>query len=78
MENVHSKNVLTKFRVGVHHLEVEKGRLLKIKYSDRKCKLCNEEVEEEIHIGMLCNILFPIIDKISFNINSTVWIMYWS
>ena len=54
MENVHSKNVLTKFRVGVHHLEVEKGRLLKIKYSDRKCKLCNEEVEEEIHFSIRC------------------------
>jgi len=44
MEYFHSKNVLTKFRVGVHHLEVEKGRHLKIKYSG---KLCNEEVEEE-------------------------------
>jgi hypothetical protein len=54
MENFHSKNVLTKFRVGVHHLEVEKGRHLKIKYSDRKCKLCNEEVEEEVHILIRC------------------------
>ena len=54
MENVHSKNVLTKFRVGVLHLEVEKGRLLKIKYSDRKCKLYNEEVEEEIHFLIRC------------------------
>ena len=31
----HSKNILTKFRVGVHYLEIEKGRHLKIKYSGK-------------------------------------------
>jgi len=51
MEYFHSKNVLTKLRVGVHHLEVEKGRHLKIKYSG---KLCNEEVEEEVHFLIRC------------------------
>ena len=51
MEDFHSKNVLTKFRVGIHHLEVEKGRLLKIKYFG---KLCNEEMEEEVHFLIRC------------------------
>jgi hypothetical protein len=33
---------------------LKKGRYLKIKYSDRKCKLCNEEVEGEVHFLIRC------------------------
>ena len=86
MENFQSKNVLTKFRVSVHHLEVKKGRHLKIKYFDRKCKLCNEEVEEEIHFLIICKKLElvrkksirKIIDKYKALAIRQIWALYWT
>ena len=43
------RRVLTKFRIGSHNLEIELGRHKNIKSSDRLCKLCVDEVEDEIH-----------------------------
>ena len=54
LNNQSSRNTLCKFRVGMHKLEIEKGRHLKIQLSDRICKLCQEEVEDEIHFLLSC------------------------
>jgi hypothetical protein len=77
MENFQSKNVLTKFRVSVHHLEVKKGRHLKIKYFDRKCKLCNEEAEEEIHFLIICKIrCYAFMFKFFHKMTDNTWTLF--
>ena len=54
LDNQSSRNILCRFRVGMHKLEIEKGRHLNIQLSDRICKLCQEEVEDEIHFLLSC------------------------
>ena len=55
LENSNSKNKLTKFRISVHDLEIEKGRYKNIPADKRFCKLCNKNViEDEIHFLLQC------------------------
>ena len=60
--------VLTRFRIGAHKLEIEKGRYFNIKLENRICKLCNEEIEDEMHFLLTCktldNVRNPILSKI--------------
>jgi len=45
LENCNSKNKLTKFRISVHDLEIEKGRYKNIPADKRFCKLCNRRCD---------------------------------
>ena len=63
-----TKNVLTRtlklkptktqytdsFRISSHRLQVEKGRHQKIARNERKCAVCQSEVEDEYHLLMVC------------------------
>ena len=48
------RNIFTKFRIGVHNLEIEKVRHKNLPEHKRICTLCNCEVEDEIHFLMRC------------------------
>ena len=41
------RNIFTKFRIGVHNLEIEKGRHKNLPEHKHICTLCNCEVEDE-------------------------------
>ena len=43
------RNILTKFRISSHKLEIEKGRYMNIPAEQRICRLCKLDVENEIH-----------------------------
>ena len=56
--NEDERRVLSKFRVSVHNLEIEKGRhFIGVKTEDRICKLCNTGVEDETHFLLQCPVL---------------------
>ena len=46
--------LITKFRISSHQLEIERGRYRNIPASQRICKLCNLEVEDELHFLLEC------------------------
>ena len=51
---------ITKFRCSDHALEIEVGRHRKLNVEDRLCKLCNVDVESELHFLQIC----PLYNKI--------------
>ena len=55
--NEDERRLLTKFRVSAHKLEIERGRYVGLRVEDRICKLCNTEVEDEIHFLLQCPVL---------------------
>ena len=48
------RHALAQFRSGVHQLEIERGRYHNIPYDQRLCKLCNLEIEDEMHFMFRC------------------------
>ena len=48
-----NRNILIRFRINAHNLEIEKGR----HQNERICKLCKLEIEDEIHFLLQCLIL---------------------
>ena len=48
------RHTLTKFRSGRHNLEFEVGRHHGLPSHDRLCRLCKDEVENEIHFMLQC------------------------
>ena len=50
------RKIVTKFRCSDHSLQVEIGRHRKIKFEDRVCKLCLNDVETELHFLKSCPI----------------------
>ena len=50
------RKLVTKFRCSDHTLEVELGRHRKVEYEQRICKICNADVETEIHFLQACSI----------------------
>lgn len=52
--NFKQRNIFCKFRIGSHNLEIETGRHKDIPENERKCKLCKEEIEDEIHFLLKC------------------------
>ena len=48
------RQILCKFRILSHNLEIEKGRYYQIEPEKRICKLCNAEVEDETHFLLKC------------------------
>ena len=75
IDNFKTRNILCKFRIGMHNLEIETGRHFNVKVTDRICKLCKKEVEDEIHFLLTCEKLTtarkPFIDTI-LNINNNL------
>ena len=49
------RRLITKFRISSHKLEIERGRYLNIPPNNRFCKLCKDQVEDEIHFLLECN-----------------------
>ena len=47
---------MTKFRVSDHRLMVEEGRWKSIDRPDRKCYMCHEQVEDEVHFLTDCRL----------------------
>ena len=49
------RNVLAKFRLSSHELNVEQGRYRNIQRIERKCSFCNlDEEEDEYHFILVC------------------------
>ena len=48
---------LCKFRISNHKLEIEQGRYKNISADKRLCKLCKNNVEDEIHFLLKCPVL---------------------
>ena len=48
---------LCKFRISNHKLEIEQGRYKNISVDKRTCKLCNDGIEDEIHVLLRCSAL---------------------
>ena len=49
-----NRNILIRFRISAHNLEIEKGRHQNIPLNERICKLCKLEIEDEIHFLLQC------------------------
>jgi hypothetical protein len=43
-----NRNILIRFRISAHNLEIEKGRHQNIPLNERICKLCKLEIVDEI------------------------------
>mgnify|MGYP006924544260 CR=1 FL=1 len=52
--NSKQRQALTKQRIGDHQLSIETGRQKNIPAHKHICKLCEEEVEDEIHFHLRC------------------------
>ncbi len=52
--NRDQRRILTKFRISDHPLEIERGRYFGLEVKDRKCKLCNVDIEDEVHFLIKC------------------------
>ena len=52
--NYDKRRLITKFKISSHQLEIERGRYRNIPASQRICKLCNLEVEDELHFLLEC------------------------
>ena len=48
------RHTLSKFKSGCHNLEIEIGRHHGLPSHDRLCRLCKDEVENEIHFMLQC------------------------
>ena len=49
----------TKFRLGNHNLEIEKGHHMKVERDNRYCKLCaTGDIGDELHLSFDCNKLY--------------------
>jgi hypothetical protein len=69
VKETHRKQ-LTKFRLSAHCLEIEVGRFNNIPRSERKCKMCNQNVcESEYHFLLCCPKYNEL--RIKYNIRST-------
>jgi hypothetical protein len=52
--NYDKRRLITKFRISSHQLEIERERYRNIPTSPRICKLCNLEVDDELHFPLEC------------------------
>ena len=49
--------MFTKFRISAHKLEIERGRYIGLQTEDRICKLCRNNIEDEVHFLLECQAL---------------------
>ena len=52
--NKQERQILTKFRISSHTLNIERGRYLGLKQEERICNLCNSDIEDEQHFLVKC------------------------
>ena len=82
------RQIIAKFRISAHDLEIERGRYLGLKAENRTCNLCKGSVEDELHFLLKCPSLANhrqhYLDKISNNYknfsklsdeNKFIWIL---
>ena len=50
------KKCITKLRLSSIDLEIERGRYIKIQRKDRKCKICQFDIEDEFHFIFKCSV----------------------
>ena len=67
--NKPKRSLLAQLRLGILHLEVETGRYLNVPLENRICKLCNNQVEDEIHFSCVCTRLQHIRSGIFYTLN---------
>ena len=48
------RSLISQLRVGILPLEVESGRYVRKKLTERLCKMCHHNVEDEIYFICLC------------------------
>ena len=70
--NYNQRKLITKFRISAHNLEIERGRYIGLKVSDRKCKLCKVDIEDECHFLLKC----PNLEKYRSEILNYISIKY--
>ena len=51
----HQKSIFAQFRCGILPLEIEVGRYRNVPLAQRICRLCLNEVEDEIHLLLNCH-----------------------
>lgn len=54
--NFKTRQLITKFRVSDHNLEVEIGRYKNIPREQRTCKICTKDIDDEYHFFLNCSI----------------------
>lgn len=54
VDNSNFRKELSRFRLSAHNLEIESGRFENIDRDNRKCKICNINVESEYHFLLVC------------------------
>ena len=52
--NFKQRKLFCKFIIGCHKLEIETGRHKNIPVNGKICKLCNINIENEIHLLLQC------------------------
>lgn len=57
------RNALGKLRTSSHDLEIERGRYSNTERNQRKCKLCNTEIETEYNFVLKCPRLTSLREK---------------
>ena len=56
IRNTRLRQILTKFRLSNHRLMIERGRHLKLDVEDRKCPMCEINIEDEKHFLITCRV----------------------
>ena len=78
------------FRSGCHNLEIEVGRHHGLPTHDRLCRLCKDDVENEIHFMLQCTVyeslrkkylprkyyIFPNVNKSTVIHNAATYLYY--
>ena len=57
--NINHKKAISRFRLSIHPLMIEKGRHLKIDKHERKCYFCEDKIENEEHFLVNCPLYSP-------------------
>ena len=52
--NKQQRQIMTKFGVSAHNLNIERGRYIGLKVEERLCKLCYAGIEDEEHFLINC------------------------
>ena len=74
------RSLISQLRIGILPLEIESGRYTRKKLSERLCKLCNSDVEDEVHFICLCptlnNIRSCYFTKLNIDVNESFMEQY--